>query len=69
MTNTIHTGVERVRYQCGQNSGSIGNKDIQVTHSRVTDGRHRRLDRVLEQNPVNDRVRNGLHLQKTNSKP
>lgn len=30
---------------------------------------HRRLDRVLEQKPVNDGVWNGLHLQKTNSKP
>ena len=27
---------------------------------------HRRLDRVLEQKPVNDGVRNGLHLQKAN---
>ena len=33
---------------------------------RVADGMHRRLDRVLEQKPVNDGVRNGLHLQKTN---
>ena len=50
---------------------AIANKIKEVTPElcRVADGMHRRLDRVLEQKPVNDGVRNGLHLQKTNSKP
>ena len=33
---------------------------------RAADGKNRRLDRVLEQKPVNDGVQNGLHSQKTN---
>ena len=49
-------------------NGSIANKIKEVTPElcRVADERHRRLDRVLEQKPINDGVRNGLHLQKTN---
>ena len=47
---------------------AIANKIKEVTPElcRVADERHRRLDRALEQKPINDGVRNGLHLQKTN---
>lgn len=47
---------------------SIANKIKEVTPElcRVADERYRRLDRVLEQKPINDGVWNGLHLQKTN---
>ena len=49
-------------------NGSIANKIKEVTPElcRVADERYRRLDRVLEQKPINDGVWNGLHLQKTN---
>ena len=49
-------------------NGSITNKIKEVTPElcRVADERYRRLDRVLEQKPINDGVWNGLHLQKTN---
>ena len=47
---------------------AIANKIKEVTPElcRVADERYRRLDRVLEQKPINDGVWNGLHLQKTN---
>lgn len=49
-------------------NGWIANKIKEVTPElcRVADERYRRLDRVLEQKPINDGVWNGLHLQKTN---
>ena len=58
--NEVHLGVTIVPF--------VANKIKEVTPElcRVADERYRRLDRVLEQKPINDGVWNGLHLQKTN---
>lgn len=42
------------------------NRKYNLELCRAADGKNRRLDRVLEQKPVNDGVQNGLHSQKTN---